>query len=212
MSTMEETLINVTTVTDVEEVIPLLRGEPKYWCVYTVMNIIIMLLGILISSHHVPIQFIMTQYFTHKKNKDQWYSSPFYTGPGGYKMCIRVDANDSDADTHGNGAGTHVSVFVYLMRGEYDSRLVWPFRGDITIQLVNHKYDHNHHEMTVPFSDAAVASGVSNRVTSGERADIGRGYPHFISHTVVESSNRTRRYIIINHLTFRVTKLVVHSV
>ena len=44
-------------------------------------------------------------------------------------MCIRVDANDSDA-------GTHVSVFVYLMRGEYDSRLVWPFRGDITIQLV----------------------------------------------------------------------------
>ena len=41
MSTMEETLINVTTMTNVEEVIPLLRGEPKYWCVYTVMNRIV---------------------------------------------------------------------------------------------------------------------------------------------------------------------------
>ena len=48
-------------------------------------------------------------------------------------MCIRVVANGL-----GKGAGTHVSVAVHLMRGEYDSRLVWPFRGDITIQLVNH--------------------------------------------------------------------------
>ena len=120
-------------------------------------------------------------------------------------MCIRVDANDSDA-------GTHVSVFVYLMRGEYDSRLVWPFRGDITIQLVNHKNDHNHHERTMPFSDAAVASGVSHRVTSGERGVNAWGYTTFIPHTVVESSTRTRRYIFNNRLTFRVTKLVVHSV
>ena len=171
------------------------------------MNIIIMLLGILISSYHVPIEFIMTEYFTRKKNNDQWYSSPFYTGPRGYKMCIRVGA----ANGNGDGAGTHVSLYVYLMRGEYDSRLVWPFRGDITIQLVNHNNDHNHHERTVYFtSDAAVASGASNRVTSGERGGAW-GYATFIPHTVVESSTRTRRYIINNRLTFRVTKIVVHS-
>ena len=45
-------------------------------------------------------------------------------------MCIRVTANGWYS-----GAGTHVSVAVHRMRGEYDSRLVWPFRGDITIQL-----------------------------------------------------------------------------
>ena len=45
-------------------------------------------------------------------------------------MCINVDANG-----RGTGAGTYVSVYVHLMRGEYDSRLVWPFRGDITIQI-----------------------------------------------------------------------------
>ena len=47
----------------------------------------------------------MTQYSTCKKNKDEWYSPPFYTGPGGYKMCINVVPK-------GWGIGTHVSVYV----------------------------------------------------------------------------------------------------
>ena len=61
------------------------------------------------SSHPLSsIELIMTQYTT---RIDRWYSPPFYTGPGGYKMCIRVV-------THGvgSGAGSHVSVTVYLMR------------------------------------------------------------------------------------------------
>ena len=61
-----------------------------------------------ISAHPIPsIELIMTQYYTHKKNDDDWYSPPFYTGPGGYKMCIRVVANGQI-----DGAGTHVSVYV----------------------------------------------------------------------------------------------------
>ena len=81
--------------------------------------IVFLTLGTLLQVHRVPIELIMTQYYTHKKNNDQWYSPPFYTGPGGYKMCIRVVANG-----WGYGAGTHVSVYVHLMRGEHDSRLV----------------------------------------------------------------------------------------
>ena len=122
-------------------------------------------------------------------------------------MCIFVDANG-----RGSGAGTHVSVYVHLMRGEYDSRLVWPFRGDITIQLVNHNNDHDHRNHTVYFSDAAATSGSANRVTTGEIATKGLGYGQLISHTEVESSTETRRYIVNDCLTFRVTKIVVHSV
>ena len=114
-------------------------------------------------------------------------------------MCIRV---------HASGQFGHVSVYVCLMRGEYDSRLVWPFRGDITIQLVNHNNDRDHHEGTVPFDNTTVAG---ERVTSEERA-TGQGFYQFISHTVVESSTRTRRYIDNDCLTFRVTKVVVRSV
>ena len=122
-------------------------------------------------------------------------------------MRIKVDANGL-----GSGAGTHVSVYVRLMRGEYDSRLVWPFRGGVTIQLVNHNTDDHHLEGTVPFNDAAVASGSSDRVTSGDRAAKGWGYTTFVSHTDVESSTSTRRYIVNNSLTFRITKVEVYSV
>ena len=122
-------------------------------------------------------------------------------------MCIRVRPSGQ-----GSGAGTHVAVLVHLMRGEYDSRLVWPFRGDITIQLVNYSNDQDHYELTVPFNAAVAAGQVSDRVTSGERAVTGLGFERFISHTAVESSTKTRRYIINDCLTFRITKIVVHSV
>ena len=118
-------------------------------------------------------------------------------------MCIRVVTNG-----RGSGAGSHVSVYVHLMRGEYDSRILWPFRGDITIQLVNHNSNINHHEWTVYFGDAADG----RRVTSREKADYGRGCNQFISHTTVESSTVTSRYIVDDCLTFRITRIVVHSV
>ena len=156
-----------------------------------------------ITTHPVPsIELTMTQYYTHKKIDDYWFSPPFYIKPGGYKMCIRVVAYGS-----GSGAGTHVSVYVHLMRGENDSTLKWPFRGDITIQLVNHSNDQDHREWTVHFSDDAVAFGATKRVTKEERLSKSWGIPQFISHTDVESSNVTRQYIFKDCLTFRVIKL-----
>ena len=122
-------------------------------------------------------------------------------------MSIRVD-------TYGNsiGAGTHVSVHVHLMKGEYDSTLTWPFRGGITIQLVNHSSVQDHCEWIVPFNDAAATFGSANRVTKGVRAVKSWGYDKFISHTEVESSTESSRYIVNDCLTFRVTKIVVESV
>ena len=83
--------------------------------------------GSLVKSPSVvfisPPAFIMTDFSRHKSASDTWYSLPFYSHIGGYKMCFRVDANGVV-----DGAGTHVSVFVYLMRGEYDYDLLWPFK------------------------------------------------------------------------------------
>ena len=69
-------------------------------------------------------------------------------------MCLSVDANGD-----GPCAGTYVSVFVFLMRGEHDDKLKWPFRGTITFQLVNQKRDQEHAEGTINFGDRAVADG-----------------------------------------------------
>lgn len=60
------------------------------------------------------------------------YSEPFFTSKHGYKLCARVYFN-------GDGAGknTHLSVFISIMRGEYDALLAWPFRHKITIKLLD---------------------------------------------------------------------------
>ncbi len=70
-----------------------------------------------------------------------FYSPPFLTSASGYKMCIRVDANGSGA-----GKGTHVSVFAYLMKGDNDDSLSWPFTGRVTFELLNQLEDDNHHK------------------------------------------------------------------
>ena len=124
-------------------------------------------------------------------------------------MCLKVHANGVK-----EGAGTHVSMSVSLMRGEHDDKLTWPFRGDITIQLVNQNSDEDHVENIVDFANENVAANdeASGRVTSGERAKYGKGYPSVISHTNLESTTGTRQYLKNNCIIFRVTKIVIHSV
>ena len=50
------------------------------------------------------------------------YSSPFFSGRIGYKMCMRAYMNGD-----GIGEGTHLSLFFIVMRGEFDPLLSWPF-------------------------------------------------------------------------------------
>lgn len=78
-----------------------------------------------------PVDLYMKDLQTHWEDGDQWFSEPFYSHPGGYKMCLSVYANGT-----GQGSGTHVSVFAHIMRGEYDDELSWPYRGTVTVSLV----------------------------------------------------------------------------
>ncbi len=84
-----------------------------------------------------------------KKEKDEiFYSTPFYTHPGGYKVIIRVYANGV-----AGGAGTHVSVFTKISEGRYDNQLSWPFKGSVTYQLLNQLADDRHHHIVSIFTD-----------------------------------------------------------
>ena len=60
------------------------------------------------------------------------YSPPFYTSPHGYRLCLRAYLNGD-----GSGKGTHVSLFVVIMKGEFDDLLSWPFRHRVTLSLLN---------------------------------------------------------------------------
>ena len=45
----------------------------------------------------------------------------------------------------------HVSVIAFLMRGEFDDHLKWPFRGHVVIQLCNQLQDKYHRGHTIDF-------------------------------------------------------------
>ncbi|XP_013928039.1 PREDICTED: TNF receptor-associated factor 1 [Thamnophis sirtalis] len=56
------------------------------------------------------------------------FQSPaFYTSRYGYKLCMRIYLNGE-----GRGRGTHISLFIVLLKGDYDSLLPWPFTHKVT--------------------------------------------------------------------------------
>ena len=149
-----------------------------------------------------PFGFIMTDFEQEKVKNRSWFSPSFYTHPQGYKMCLRVDANGE-----GNGEGTHVSAFIYLMRGEHDSFLAWPFRGDITIQLLNQIEDKEHHERTIHYTKDTNIECAS-RVITAERAMRGWGQCQFIPHCNLNyDQTRNCQYLKYDSLSFRISSV-----
>ena len=76
-------------------------------------------------------------------------SQPFYTSKGGYKMSLLVKLNGFQE------YGTRwVSCSIDLMPGEYDDTLEWPFRGKVTVEILNQLGDYNHLQHTVRYPQA----------------------------------------------------------
>ena len=144
-----------------------------------------------------PCKMTMRGYNFHKNAKDEWFSPPFYDKPGGYKFCLKVNVN---------GTGSHVSVYVYLMRGENDDRLVWPFQGSIEIQLVNQK-KHNK-SYVLEFDKKAAAKGRADRAMEITN-DLGWGFSQFVSHRRVEKVSDSSQYLTDDCLTFIIADITI---
>ena len=100
------------------------------------------------------------------------------------------------------GKGTHVSVFAYLMKGDNDDSLSWPFTGIVTFELLNQLEDKNHHKNMATFPADNVAS---QRVVKRERVG-GWGYPRFISHADLDyNASKNTQYLKDDTLVFRVS-------
>ena len=150
----------------------------------------------------VPVTIKMAGFDELKKKGTTWLSRPFYTGRGGYKVCLSVDANGC-----GDGKGTHVSVFTCLMRGELDSHLKWPFRGTVTIQLVNQLEDKEHHTKTISYTDV-IPDTYAAQVTVGKQSNTGWGWPTFLCHSELGLSVANNcQYLKDDCLIFRIVSV-----
>ena len=88
-------------------------------------------------------------------------------------MCLYVYPNGDD-----DGLGTHVSIYTCIMRSPFDADLKWPFRGDLTVQIVNQAKDGIYQEKIIDYTDE-VPDECAGRVNDGERADSW-GYSQFV--------------------------------
>ena len=141
-----------------------------------------------------PVDIVMDEFEEHKDDDSSWYSPPFYSHLGGYKMCLNVDANGC-----GKMEGTHVSVFVCLMKGEFDDDLTWPFNGDVVIQLKRKYLRKRELILSLDSDDGKMVS----KPTTERNNSI--GYIAFISHRDLYTGN----YLMNDKLTFCISDITV---
>ena len=110
-----------------------------------------------------------------------------------------------------DGKGTHMSLYACLMEGEHDDHLVWPFRGEVTMELINWKEDKVHHQKTIHFNSTTDSNKKHCCRMYNGKIDLGFGKQEFISHSSLSYNSTTNtEYLQDDCLRLRV-KVVVHS-
>ena len=141
----------------------------------------------LLSGHLriLPVDIVMDGFAVKQRDESSWLSEPFYTCLQGYKMTLSVKAEKS-----------HLSVFAYIMKGEYDDQLEWPYRGSILIQLLDQEDTKKYVIRLLSFNNAP--NGSSSRVTDYNRNN-GWGFSPFITNAELT------KYIKNDSLRFKVS-------
>ena len=106
------------------------------------------------------------------------YSPPFYTDVHGYRVCLRAYLFGD-----GVGKGTHISLFIVVMRSEYDEILPWPFQHYVILSLINlNNPDENIVHRFHPGKDSASFKKPE------ETFNLASGFPQFASVDVLENN------------------------
>ena len=134
-----------------------------------------------------PVTFKVKDFARMKKNyEDYSYSSK--TSCYGYSMKIQVHLGGAN-----NGKDTHISVFVFVIRGPNDQILTWPFIGTVKVEFLNQLADKNHHNTVLTFTE-------KNNI----QVECGLLLYEFISHSELNHS-ADRQFLMNDTLYFRVT-------
>jgi len=79
------------------------------------------------------------------------HSAPCFTSKYGYKFCLRLYLHGD-----GMGRGTHLSLFLVIMKSEYDNILEWPFQKTVKFALINQENrSKDHVEKMFPSKDSS---------------------------------------------------------
>lgn len=147
-----------------------------------------------------PVRFTMDDFEQHKQRSpdDSWFSPHFWTHPQGYKVCLCIIAN-GEGPAHGH----YTSVLIHMMRGEFDDQLKWPFRGIITVQLLDQEGGEDHWSQEVHITKRT-PDEVADRVMNGERTEKGWGLFQYIPH-----ARLLPKYLKNDRLCFQIGQIIL---
>ena len=107
-------------------------------------------------------------------------SDPFYTSECGFKVRLRLFPNGSST-----GKNTHLSIYLVVLKGDFDSILKWPFSKRVTFTLIDqyeNLYDRENITKTIPENRKQEAW--NSRPCKANNED--RGFAKFVSHDALQ--------------------------
>ena len=142
-----------------------------------------------------PFYVVLTNFYHYRENNHLFMSVPFFSHAGGYKMAMTIRPNGFSVRQ-----GTHVSLHVCLLPGEFDDQLHWPFNGKINCRGVSERWSFKQViEMNEDIWDATVVSRCYDKILRGCA-----GIHDFLSFTYLD------KYISrANSLRIRITKIEI---
>lgn len=119
------------------------------------------------------------------------HSPPFYSSFYGYKLCIRANLNGVDS-----ARGTHLSIFIHFMQGDYDDILDWPFNGRIILTVIdqNPVCELRHHVNETLISKPNLAAFQRPNTPRNHK---GFGYMEFLPIGILDNSTYVRNDTLI---------------
>ena len=133
------------------------------------------------------ITFKVENYDKKMKNKDELFiTHPFYTSSEGYRVGVEVGFSDDD---------THISTYFYVLSGDNDKKLSWPFIGRVTFTLLNQLENANHYNVTLSIT-------TEDQMLVNDQL----GFDHFIPRSEISHNPvKKMQYLMDDTLYFRVT-------
>ncbi|WP_422491399.1 hypothetical protein [Endozoicomonas sp. ALE010] len=92
------------------------------------------------------------------------FSPVFFTNTYGYKLCAKLYLNGD-----GLGKGTHISLFLVVMKGDYDETLHWPFRHKVHFNILDLTHGEDRHDAfrPAPYSSSFQRPKKERNIASG---------------------------------------------
>ena len=111
-----------------------------------------------------PVKFNIHDFSRFRDENNVWRSPPFYTHPHGYKLCL-----------HAYEEQGRLATYFYLMKGEYDNDLPFPFCPIFTLVVISDVFSNNF-KITFGSSDNPRLSNTAHsRVMFRKKATMGIG-------------------------------------